>query len=75
MRKTFLLLCAGLLAAAAGRLSAHHAFGAEFDANAPLRLQGKIIRLEWVNPHTWIHMEVAKDDGTKEVNRENSFSL
>jgi hypothetical protein len=67
MRKTCLLLCAGLLAFAAGRVSAHHAFGAEFDSNAPLRLQGKIVRLEWVNPHTWIHMEVTKEDGTKEV--------
>ena len=38
---------------------AHHAFGAEFDANAPLRIQGNIVRLEWVNPHSWIHLEVS----------------
>src|SRR5215469_13105647 len=46
---------------------AHHAFGAEFDANAPILLKGKIVEIEWVNPHTWIHVEVAKADGTKEV--------
>ncbi len=48
-------------------LVAHHAFGAEFDRDAPIRLEGAITRLEWVNPHTWIHMEITKDDGTTEV--------
>src|SRR5580704_8541095 len=47
--------------------SAHHAFGAEFDANRPVLLKGKIVKMEWVNPHTWIHIEIVKDDGTKEV--------
>src|SRR5215510_9999312 len=47
--------------------AAHHAFGSEFDANAPVLLKGKIVKIEWVNPHTWIHVEVAKPDGTKEV--------
>ena len=45
----------------------HHAFGAEFDPDAPIRLQGKVVKLEWVNPHAWIHIEVVKPDGTKEV--------
>ncbi len=48
-------------------LNAHHAFGAEFDRNAPIRLQGKIVKLEWVNPHTWIHLEIIAEDGSTEV--------
>lgn len=46
---------------------AHHAFGAEFDPDAPIRLQGEIVRVEWVNPHSWIHIEVTNPDGTSDV--------
>jgi hypothetical protein len=56
----------GVLAYAAPAV-AHHAFGAEFDREAPIRLQGEVVRLEWVNPHSWIHIRVAKDDGSSEV--------
>ena len=48
-------------------LMAHHAFGAEFDRDAPIRLQGPVVKLEWVNPHAWIHLEITKEDGTNEV--------
>jgi len=47
--------------------AAHHAFGSEFDAERPVILKGKIVKIEWINPHTWIHIEVTKEDGTKEV--------
>lgn len=66
-RRSALLGGALVLLVAAAPVLAHHAFGAEFDANAPIRLQGAIVKLEWVNPHTWIHVEVAKDDGGTEV--------
>lgn len=48
-------------------VEAHHAFTAEFDANAPIRLEGTVVRVEWVNPHTWIHLEVEEDDGSTRV--------
>ena len=68
MRSTrSLLFAAGLLLAVTARLAGHHAFGAEFDPNAPIRLQGKVVKLEWVNPHAWIHLEIKKPDGTTEV--------
>jgi hypothetical protein len=47
--------------------NAHHAFGAEFDANAPLTLRGSVTRIEWVNPHAWFHIEVTNAEGEKEA--------
>ena len=61
MKKTTALLLGGLAAlVAAGPVVAHHAFGAEFDRDAPIRMEGTIARLEWVNPHTWIHIAVTE---------------
>jgi hypothetical protein len=45
-------------------LAAHHAFSSEFDANKPVKLKGTISRIEWINPHTWIHVDVKDANGT-----------
>ena len=41
----------------------HHAFTAEFDANAPINITGKVVKVEWINPHAWVHVEVEDDNG------------
>ena len=66
--KPVIAVAVGALAlAASGPVAAHHAFGGEFDADRPILLRGPIVKVEWVNPHTWIHIEVKKADGTREV--------
>jgi hypothetical protein len=68
MRVWAVVLCSlTVLFTAPPPAAAHHAFGSEFDATRPVLLKGKIVEIEWVNPHTWIHIEITKSDGTKEV--------
>jgi hypothetical protein len=55
------------LAGTAVSLVAHHAFAAEFDANKPVEFTGTVVKMEWINPHVWMHLEVKKPDGTTEV--------
>ena len=61
-KQTVLLGCVGLLLASAPVLT-HHAFSAEFDVNKPIKLQGTVTEVEWINPHAWIHIDVKEPDG------------
>jgi len=58
------LFVAPLLFGAAA--SAHHSFAAEFDANLPVQLSGTVTKVEFMNPHSWIHIDVEKEDGSVE---------
>jgi len=68
--RTLTLVISGLalvLAGTAVPVSAHHAFAAEFDANKPVTFKGTVKRVDWFNPHVWIHVDVKKPDGTVEA--------
>ena len=62
MRTIIGLVIVGLVALAAAPVVAHHAFSAEFDADRPLQLEGKVTRVEWINPHAWIHIETPEGE-------------
>jgi hypothetical protein len=61
MKLAVLLLV--LVAFAAAPLAAHHAFAAEFDVNQPVKVHGTVTKVEWVNPHAWIYVDVKGPDG------------
>jgi hypothetical protein len=57
--------CVAALLAAAIPALAHHSFSAEYDSAKPVTLQGKFINMEWINPHSWIHLTVVADGKTE----------
>ena len=62
--KSIALVVGVVMLRAAMPVLAHHAFGAEFDETKPLKLRGTVQRMEWINPHAWIHLDVKGADGT-----------
>jgi len=63
-RFTGAMAAALLLAMAAMPASAHHAFAAEFDSKKPVKLRGTVTKMEWINPHAWIYIDVKQPDNT-----------
>lgn len=67
MRITLSIAAAAIaLAAAAAPALAHHAFASAFDPKKPVKFQGVVTKMEWINPHAWMHIAVKKPDGTVE---------
>ena len=68
MKTTLAMLVAVTLSSAASvPLAAHHSFAAEFDAKQPVLFKGIVTRMEWINPHVWIHMNVTQPNGKTEA--------
>ena len=67
MRSKLFSVIAGaalVVSAAAVPVMAHHSFAAEFDAKKPVKLRGTVTKMEWINPHGWIYVDVKEADGT-----------
>jgi hypothetical protein len=62
--KLAIVMAAGIALSNTTAVMAHHAFSAEFDEKKPVKLVGTVTRVEWVNPHAWIHVDVKNPDGT-----------
>jgi len=68
MRNKMTIAIASIVAlmAAAMTLSAHHSFGAEFDGSKTVKLEGKVVKMDFVNPHSWLYIDAVMPDGTIE---------
>lgn len=64
MHRTTSFIIATALLATTSVVHGHHAFSAEFDANLPIQVKGKVTRVQWINPHSWIHVMDEREDGS-----------
>jgi hypothetical protein len=64
MRARFGAIVVGAWLVGAAAASAHHAFSAEFDAQKPVNLKGTVTKMDWINPHAWVHIDVKHADGS-----------
>ena len=62
----FSVLCGGVVVAMAAPVVAHHSFAAEFDINRPIKLDGVVTKMQFSNPHSWLHIEVTTESGEKQ---------
>jgi hypothetical protein len=60
----FVAVLAFVVLSAPSNVLSHHAFSSEFDADRPFKVQGTVVRVEWINPHSWVHVDVMQEDGT-----------
>ncbi len=67
MQKLLIAAAVALALATSWRVAGHHAFSAEFDKDAPVSLEGKVSKVEWINPHAWIHLDVTQPDGSHQT--------
>src|SRR5215470_5556116 len=69
MKATLAVLVSGitLMVVASAPIAAHHSFAAEFDAKQPVLFKGIVTKMEWINPHVWIHMNVTQPNGKTEA--------
>ncbi len=63
MQTRFLIAAVVFILGAVAPVAAHHAFAAEFDGSRPVTLKGTVTRMEWINPHAWLHMEIKDPKG------------
>jgi hypothetical protein len=64
--KRFALVAFALASLATTAVYAHHSFAAEYDANKPITIKGKFTKMDWVNPHSWVYLDVVGTDGKVE---------